>query len=55
MVTVLNRTKDKCPYIITKSARDESYTLCEFNDKPCLRELGLQCDIYNEWLKEQDE
>lgn len=45
---------DDCPYVKRKSAGDESWDFCEINDKPCLRESGLECDIYNEWLKEKD-
>lgn len=46
--------KAECPFIIRKSAGDESYDLCEATErpsgriKPCLLESGLECDIWNE-------
>lgn len=50
----LNKIKDDCPYIVGRAAGDESWDFCEVNGKPCLLMSGSECDIYNEWLREND-
>lgn len=36
-----------CPHERNKLAGDETFLVCELNDKPCLRETGYECDTYN--------
>lgn len=50
---VLRASKDKCPYSQTKRAGDDSLDYCELNTKACLLESGLECDVYNDWLKDR--
>uniref|UniRef100_A0A6H1ZK89 Uncharacterized protein n=1 Tax=viral metagenome TaxID=1070528 RepID=A0A6H1ZK89_9ZZZZ len=38
-----------CPHIITKLAGDETYDLCDLNNKHCLIEHGhYECEVRNE-------
>ena len=51
----------KCPHIITKGCGDESLDFCELTERPsgriqvCLKVTGLECEIYNEILKELED
>lgn len=53
---------EKCPHAITKQYWNSGlevisdYTLCEIMDmKRCLLDADMECDIYNEWLKEEED
>ena len=52
-------SKGKCPHLRTKSAGDEAWYFCDLTErpsgriKPCLKEYGDECEIYNEILKEE--
>lgn len=50
----LLKITDRCPYIITKAAGDESQDYCDFNDVICSKVSGAECNIYNEWIEEKD-
>ena len=51
----------RCPYykppkIAVDYERDKVYegmAMCELNDKWCLKEEDMDCEIYNEFLEEQ--
>lgn len=42
----------RCPDAYLIGNEDCSFAFCSINDKPCLRESGLECDYYNEYLEE---
>lgn len=46
--------ENRCPYIITKRAGDESRDFCDFTDETCVLVSSQQCAIYNEWLQERE-
>ena len=43
-----------CPHERNKETGDETFIVCELNDKPCLREAGYECETYDEWLEEKE-
>ena len=49
---IMVEPKPECPNLVKKSAGDETYYLCDINDKFCPMEYGYNCEYYEEWLKE---
>ena len=49
----------KCPdsrsRFISLEDKHEVVTTCDLNGKSCLVEQGQECEIYNEWLKEEQD
>lgn len=48
----------KCPHLKVDAAYDGQFDevykgyLCTLNNKACLLETDMECETYNEWLKE---
>jgi len=58
MESLQQQKLSRCPEIIRKLAGDETYDICNLNDKPCLIEHGLyECEEWNqiqaEWIEEE--
>jgi len=47
---ILKDLPNKCPHAKTKGNEDVSIDICDLNDKICLLESNLSCDIYQEYL-----
>ncbi len=57
LIALEQQKLSRCPHIIRKLAGDETYDMCELNDKICLIEHGIyECEtwdeIQKEWLEE---
>ena len=46
--------EEPCFHIRYKGVGDELIVLCDLNDKICLLESDVACDIYREQLEEKD-
>ncbi len=46
--------KERCSYQKVVQSGDESAEYCTLRDEWCLLESGIDCDVYEEFLKEQE-
>ena len=55
MVLTIEKLDDRCPNLMVKTSGDYDYAsyTCGINTKPCIRENGHTCEIYEEWLNER--
>ena len=48
--------EEKCPYGKDKGGYEtnEWMTMCDLVDKWCLRQDGSECEVYNDYIKEEE-
>lgn len=46
--------KPECPHLRKRQAGDEGYMWCDLANKWCLEEAGIECEEYEQFLKEEE-